>query len=236
MAPEAELHLLCVGSMTDLASAVAYSKAQGVRVINHSMGWEGPFRNDGGGAIGSIVADARANGILWVNSAGNSADAHWMGTYNSSGGLHAWDETGDIGNTFIWPDGADICGFLKWDEWPAGVSDFDLGLFLSGSNRLLLGSEEMQGKAAASRRSKRRAPSNRAGRTCVVFWASRGYGVRSNPRIDLVSWSPPLEHVVAAGSIGAPASSPRRSRSERSAGSRGNSSRTARKARPSTAA
>ena len=208
MAPEAELHLLCVGSMTDLASAVAYSKAQGVRVINHSMGWEGPFRNDGGGAIGSIVADARANGILWVNSAGNSADAHWMGTYNSSGGLHAWDETGDIGNTFIWPDGAEICGFLKWDEWPAGVSDFDLGLFLSGSNRLLLSSEEEQGEGGGEPPFEAACAEQSSGSDLVVFWAVRGYSVRSNPRIDLVSWTPQLEHVVAAGSIGAPASSP----------------------------
>ena len=35
------------------------------------------------------------------------------------------------GNTFVWPTVTEICGFLKWDEWPAGVSDFDLGLFLS---------------------------------------------------------------------------------------------------------
>jgi hypothetical protein len=207
MAPEAELHLLCVGSMDDLAAAVAYAKAQGVRVINHSMGWEGPFRNDGSGALGAIVADARAGGILWVNSAGNEGDAHWMGTYTDRGGVHAWDANGDIGNTFVWPDGSEICGFLKWDEWPAGVSDFDLGLFLSGANALLTSSEEEQGDG-------REPPfeavcaTQTSGSDLMVFWAIRGYDVRSNPRIDLVSWSPPLEHAVAAGSIAAPASSP----------------------------
>ena len=35
-----------------------------------------------------------------------------------------------------------------------------------------------------------------------------GYRVVSSPRIDLVSWSPPLEYQVAAGSITTPASSP----------------------------
>ena len=207
MAPEAELHLVCVGSETDLAAAVAYAKAQGIRVITHSMGWEGPFRNDGSGAVGAIVADARASGILWVNSAGNEGESHWMGTY-AGGGLHAWDANGDVGNTFIWPDGSVICGFLKWDEWPAGVSDFDLGLFLSGPNVLLTSSEEEQGEGGGKPPFEPVCAEQTSGSDLVVFWAIRGYSVRSNPRIDLVSWSPPLEHAVAAGSIATPASSP----------------------------
>ena len=42
----------------------------------------------------------------------------------------------------------------------------------------------------------------------MVFWAIRGYSVSTSPRLDLVSWSPPLEYQVAAGSIATPASSP----------------------------
>ncbi len=144
MAPDAQLYLVCVDTEVDLAAAEAYAKSQGVHVINHSAGWQGPFRNDGSGPIGAIVADARANGILWVNSAGNEAQTHWSGTYSSGGGVHVWDPNGDLGNTFVWPNGETICGFLKWDEWPAGVSDFDLGLFLSGANVLLASSEEEQ--------------------------------------------------------------------------------------------
>jgi subtilisin family serine protease len=208
MAPEAELHLVCVGSEVDLAAAVTYAKSQRIPVINHSMGWEGPFRNDGSGAVGAIVADARANGILWVNSAGNGAETHWMGTYSPIGNLHAWSPSGDVGNTFVWPDGSEICGFLKWDEWPAGVSDFDLGLFLSGSNMLLASSEEEQGEGGGEPPFEAVCAEQSSGADLTVFWAIRGYSVRSNPRIDLVSWSPPLEHVVAAGSIAAPASSP----------------------------
>ena len=207
MAPEAELDLLCIGSETDLAAAVAYAKAQGVRVINHSMGWEGPFRNDGSGAVGAIVAEARASGILWVNSAGNEGESHWMGTYADRGGAHAWHANGDLGNTFVWPDGAEICGFLKWDEWPAGLSDFDLGLFLSGSNTLLASSDEEQGGGGGEPPFEAVCASQSSGADLTVFWAIRGYDVRSSPRIDLVSWSPPLEHAVAGGSIGAPASS-----------------------------
>ena len=206
MAPDAQLYLACVGTEVDLAAAEAWAKSQGVTVINHSAGWEGPYRDDGGGPVGAVVADARANGILWVNSAGNEAMTHWSGSYTPNGSWHMWNPNGDMGNSFIWPNGMDICGFLKWDEWPSGISDFDLGLFLSGSNSLLAVSEENQGggqppfEAMCWRQT--------SGRDLVVFWAIRGYRVTTSPRLDLVSWSPTLQYAVAAGSIATPASSP----------------------------
>jgi subtilisin family serine protease len=205
MAPEAELYLVCVGTEVDLAAAEAYARSQGVHVINHSAGWQGPFRNDGSGPIGAIVEDARANGILWVNSAGNEGQTHWSGTYSPDGNLHSWSPSGDIGNTFVWPNGSEICGFLKWDEWPAGVSDFDLGLFLSGPNVLLASSEEEQG--AGEPPFEALCVGQESGVDLHVFWAIRGYRVSTSPQLDLVSWSPPLEYQVAAGSIAAPASS-----------------------------
>ena len=122
MAPDAQLYLICVGTEVDFATAVGYVKSQGVSVVNQSMGWEGDFRNDGSGLIGSAVADARANGILWVNAAGNEAMSHWSGTYDPVGPpIHKWSPSGDIGNTFLWPNGGSICGFMKWDEWPGGL-------------------------------------------------------------------------------------------------------------------
>jgi subtilisin family serine protease len=208
MAPDAELYLICVGTEVDLAAASAYAKSQGVSVINQSLGWEGPYRNDGGGPVGAIVADARAGGILWVNSAGNEAQTHWSGTYTASGGLHQWSSNGDIGNSFVWPDGEAICGFLKWDEWPAGVSDFDLGLFLSGANVLLASSEEEQGEGGGESPFEAVCVEQTSGSDLMVFWAIRGYSVRSNPPLDLISWTTPLEYQVAAGSIATPASSP----------------------------
>ena len=44
-----------------------------------------------------------------------------------------------------------------------------------------------------------------SGRDLVVFWAIAAIASRSSPRLDLVSWSPPLEYSVAAGSIATPA-------------------------------
>jgi len=208
MAPEAQLYLVCIADETDFEAAVRYAKSQGVHVINHSAGWEGPFRNDGNDRFSQIVSGARAAGILWVNSAGNEGENHWSGTYNPTGHAHMWNPNGDVGNSFIWPDGAEICGILKWDEWPAGVSDFDLGLFLSGANVLLASSEEEQGEGGGEPPFEGLCVEQSSGHDLTVFWAIRGYSVRSNPRIDFVSWSPPLEYFVAAGSIAAPATSP----------------------------
>jgi len=206
MAPDAQLYLLCVDSEVSLGAAVAFAKSQGVQIVNHSVGWQGPWREDGSGPIGAIVADARANGILWVNAAGNEAQTHWSGTYNPVDGIHVWSPSGDMGNTFIWPDGEEICGILKWDEWPAGVSDFDLGLFLSGANVLIAASAGDQNGSQPPFEGLCR--TNPTGTDLVVFWAIGGYRVTTSPRLDLISWSPPLEYSVAAGSIGIPASSP----------------------------
>ncbi len=208
MAPAAQLYLVCIDTDVDFVAAVAYARSQGVHVVNHSAGWEGPFRNDGTDRFSAVVADAKASGILWVNSAGNEGDTHWTGTYSPNRNLHAWDASGDIGNTFVWPDGSTICGFLKWDEWPAGVSDFDLGLFLSGANVLLASSEEVQGEGGGEPPFEAVCDEQASGEDLTVFWAIRGYSVRSSPRLDLVSWSPRLEYSVAAGSVAAPASSP----------------------------
>jgi subtilisin family serine protease len=207
MAPDAQLYLICVETEVDFLSAVAYTKSQGVSVVNQSMGWEGPYRDDGSGPIGAAVADARANGILWVNSAGNEAQTHWSGTYVADGPpVHRWDPNGDVGNSFVWPNDSDICGFLKWDEWPSAKSDFDLALVLSGANQLIAISDDEQGHGEPPFEGL--CVHQSTGEDLVVFWAIVGYNVVSSPRIDLVGWSPPLQYAVAAGSIATPGTSP----------------------------
>jgi subtilisin family serine protease len=94
------------------------------------MGWEGPYRDDGSGPIGAVVADARANGILWVNSAGNEAETHWSGR-TSRQALRFTSGTERRRRQLVRvAERLDICGFLKWDEWPWASSDFDLALVL----------------------------------------------------------------------------------------------------------
>jgi subtilisin family serine protease len=208
MAPEAELYLLCVGTEVDLAAAEAFAEAQGVQIVSHSLAWFGPERGDGTGFIGGIVARARAAGILWVNAAGNYGSTHWSGTFTSTDGdlWHEWGQ-GDEVNSILLPAGRVICGFLRWDEWPVGISDFDLLLHVQSLNQMLAVSTGYQtGTQPAIEGG---CVFNDSGIDQMVGWAIYGWAVSTTPPLDFFGMvGPPLEHQVAAGSIADPASSP----------------------------
>jgi hypothetical protein len=83
VAPGAELYLMCIDTSTNLGQAVNSAVAQGVHVVNHSVGWFNAGRGDGTGPIGDIVGIALASDIVWVNSAGNHAQRHWGGPFGT---------------------------------------------------------------------------------------------------------------------------------------------------------
>jgi subtilisin family serine protease len=207
MAPDAQLYLVCIDTEVDFANAVAYAKGQGVHVISHSASWFGPVRGDGTGFFGGLAADARAAGILWVNSAGNYAQTHWSGTFVSTDG-DLWHNfaPNDEGNTFIAPNNATVCGFLRWDEWPAAVSDFDLALVDSATGEIVAASEDTQGAGEPAVEGLCARQTSGANRTAT--WFIYAYDMRSSPRLELFTFSPPLQYQTAAGSILEPATSP----------------------------
>src|SRR5215210_1155795 len=84
MAPGAQLFLVCAETEVDFAQAVEWARAQGVTIINHSAGFPGQSRGDGSDAAGrpdTVIAAAKAAGVLWVNAAGNHGDQHWSGMF-----------------------------------------------------------------------------------------------------------------------------------------------------------
>jgi subtilisin family serine protease len=204
MAPDAQLYLICFDSDVTLAAAEAYAKSQGIRIANYSVGAYNDGRGDGTGVDGGIVADARANGILWVAAAGNDAQTHWSGTYadaNGNGG-HDWTAT-DEGNTIYVGNDEQICGFLRWDEWPAARSDFDLLLFDSVTGAKIAISDGDQ--TGSQPPVEGLCVKNVSGSTQRVAWEILGYRVVSAPRLDLFTVGPALEYSTAAGSILEPA-------------------------------
>jgi subtilisin family serine protease len=206
MAPDAQLYLVCIGTEIDLARAEAYAKAQGVQIVNHSVGWFNTGRGDGSGPIGAIVRDARDNGILWVNAAGNEADVHWSGTFSSTDG-DSWHNfaPNDEGNTFVLPTGATICGLLSWDQWPAAQADFALMLALSDTGEVLDISDTVQ---SGSQPPTEEVCGQWTGPTVAAYWAIYANRATGNPRLDLFSITPPLQYSTAAGSVVDPATSP----------------------------
>ena len=76
MAPAAQLYLIKVGDSLDLMNAKDYCIANGIRVINHSVGWFISNFYDGTCWFDNAVCTANhayKNGILWVNAMGNDA-------------------------------------------------------------------------------------------------------------------------------------------------------------------
>ena len=214
LAPDAALTLICIDSEVTLAQAEDYVEAHNIRIVNHSVGWFNAVRGDGKGGSGTIdqvVADARANGILWVNAAGNDATRHWSGAYNDSDGddFENFSSSYDV-NFFHVPSGGDACIYLKWDSWPTSTQDFDLYLQHynpSGPDELLAYSENQQSGSQS--------PTEAACFTSsfptddfFYFYIYR-FGASAKPRFDAeLLGGFGLQFQTAAGSINELAASP----------------------------
>jgi subtilisin family serine protease len=152
-APGAQLYLYCVDSPITLAKAEAAAKVAGARVISHSVAWFNTWRGDGTGPAGTpdaTAADAKANNILWINAAGNSGQKHWAGTFTDPDGNHYLNFSGtDEGQSFAIASGEQECVDLRWNEWPTSTSDYNLYLYLAGTQTILAKSERNQGTASA---------------------------------------------------------------------------------------
>ncbi len=129
VAPEAELHLICIEDAVDMAAATDYAIANGIQIVNQSGGFINTSRGDGSGGPDTpdgIVARARAAGILWVASAGNSAKYHWSGSFVDADGDGVGEFAGgDESNDFSTRAGEQVCAYLKWDAWPTTAADYD---------------------------------------------------------------------------------------------------------------
>lgn len=207
MAPAAQLFLLCVETEVQLGLAKDYAKANGIGIVNHSVGWFGTSRGDGSGGPGTpdaIVADARANGILWVNAAGNHSIGHWQG-FLADADADGWNEfvPGDETNDALLLAGIEFCASLKWDDWPVSSQDYDLYLYRLSDLVVVASSTNAQ------------SPAKPVEELCYTSPSTRVYGVAirratatASPRFDLFVNNSTLQYLVTTSSIVEPASSP----------------------------
>ena len=143
MAPGAQLYLICVNSELTLQAAKDFVIANGIKIVNHSVGWYGTSRGDGSGDPNSpnaIVADARAHNVLWINAAGNDAQSHWAGTFSDPDGDDFENFSGgDELNRVVVQPGHTDCAVMTWDAWPVTSQDFDLFLFNTATGQIVNG-------------------------------------------------------------------------------------------------
>jgi len=140
MAPETQLYLVKIEDEVDLENAKDECiYRDGIDIINHSWGWPGTNFTDGTGLICEIADDARANGILWVNAAGNSAHSHYQAFFTDTNN-DSWHDfrtaPRDEMNAFeyTYTEYIPLAVYLTWDCWPTTNQDYDLYLYDSSSN------------------------------------------------------------------------------------------------------
>jgi hypothetical protein len=132
MAPGSPLYLASVRSTSDLKAAIDWFASNGVRVISRSLTavYDGP--GDGTGPLDSVVDYAVSKGMVWFNSAGNSAGvssepgAYWRGTWRDDNG-NGWLDFGP-GDELMGFDCAFINGF-RWSDWGLDRTDYDVYVF-----------------------------------------------------------------------------------------------------------
>lgn len=120
LAPGVQLYLATPGSIADYYRVVDWFVANGVRIVNRSLGspYDGP--GDGTGPLDALADYATARGITWFNSAGNEGEEqYWRGQWADANG-NGWlefapgDETLDI----IKPPSCTVTLLgVRWNDW-----------------------------------------------------------------------------------------------------------------------
>ena len=153
IAPEVSLYISNPLSDGDLRSAVAWMVSEGVSVINHSVAWgfDGPGDGTSPNSHSPLnTVDLAVNGeIIWVNSAGNAAQATWFGPY-SNADEDEWVDFHGMGerNYLRLPARDEIMDFaveLRWeDSWRGATTDLDIFLYDGIARELVASSRDVQ--------------------------------------------------------------------------------------------
>ena len=130
MAPAADLFLAKINTLLELEAAMNDMIAEGVRVINHSVGWFGVAFYDGTGTVCEITGSADNAGVIWVNSAGNSRQNHYLGLFtDTDNNLRHEFSSGQNYNTFSLSAGRTYSLVLNWDAYPTTSIDYNLFVY-----------------------------------------------------------------------------------------------------------
>jgi hypothetical protein len=145
VAPGVQLYIANPMSPLDLRNTVEWMTSQGVQIINHSVAWTWDGPGDGTSPFSDApllsVDLAVSGGAMWVNAAGNEAEATWTGAFTDSNGddLLEFDSSPQCAtvasceiNRVALQIGEEFVAQLRWeDSWTAAKRDLNLYLLQS---------------------------------------------------------------------------------------------------------
>jgi subtilisin family serine protease len=146
VAPGAELIFAWYdGSDAAFGEAIDWLLGQGVDIISHSAGGLiGP--RDGSEWDAQVVDDVAAQGVLWVNSAGNEGLAHYRGTFTDDDGDYFHEFTPGDEMLALYNNGF-VKVVLSWDDdWEQASQDYELYLYDADGNQLAASQDEQSGQ------------------------------------------------------------------------------------------
>ncbi|QPV62901.1 S8 family serine peptidase [Halosimplex litoreum] len=203
-APNASLYLSAFNTQVDYANAVSWMESKNVDVVVMSAGFY-TQADTGEGIVSQTATEAAAEGIFWANSAGNSGDSHWQGSFSSPDG-DSWhnfdgdDEVNTLGDGRVYSAGRSVTLYLKWSERASATTDYTLYL-LDASNQVVAKSYRLPGS-----------PDRPVEVLSAMLPHDGRYhfaisGSESPHTVEVIGSdvTRPFEHVVRQGSIVAPA-------------------------------
>jgi hypothetical protein len=126
LAPEAELHLVRVDSMSMYENAIEWAVREGIDIVSMSMSFYNDSFYDGSGPHERLTVALEQGGGLLVSSAGNDAVLTWTGPWVDRDGDGRLDGDGDNG-LFLYLDRPGGIN-LTWNQWGLRCGDTDLDL------------------------------------------------------------------------------------------------------------
>ena len=203
MAPGAQLYLIKVGDTLDLKDAKDYCIANGIRIINHSVGWFNTNFYDGTCYFDNAVCSANhayKSDILWVNSAGNHAMRHYGATFKDTDGDRLHNVTSGSNYIAIHAlEGYVIIATLTWDAWPVTDQDYDLLLYTSSHVLVAASMNAQTGTQTPDEGLVYLVPTSG-----TYYLAVRKYSATANHRFHIFTFYDDLSPHVASSSLVSP--------------------------------
>ncbi len=143
IAPDAELFFADYQTVAEKQEAVDWLMSQNVDIITSSTSTTFG-RRDGKSFVSQMVDQVFSQGVLWVNSAGNTGYTHYRGVFTDQDGdgYHEFDR----GDEFLGfsPSGPASLS-LVWDDWDRATQDFDMYILDEDGNEVASSTDTQSG-------------------------------------------------------------------------------------------